>query len=245
MSQLLEELREEFSDEDSRYTYVEAHLNASVAAQIKTFRGEMSQQELAEKTGTKQSGISRLENANYSAWKVETLRKLARAFGLRLHISFEEFGTLAPEIENFKNAVLKKRKFGDDPAFKEPTEREKESVAVADLQGIATTKSDSDLSWLGNSMEAANKAITAYAAQRSQEYSVDLARGSASSPDRVWAFSPVRKGHSRRHSVGFKASLRSSKVISISKSRPKRKRVGSYRLGIGNLKGQYGTPKAS
>lgn len=118
MSQLLDELREEFRDEESRYAYVEAHLNTSVAAQIKKFRAEMSQQELADKIGTKQSGISRLENANYSAWKVETLRKLAHAFGLRLRISFEEFGTLIPEIENFKRGVLNKRRFEDDPAFK-------------------------------------------------------------------------------------------------------------------------------
>src|SRR5947208_1173885 len=102
MSELLENLREDFKDEDARYAYVEAYLNASIAAQIKKHRGDLSQQELAEKVGTKQSGVSRLENVAYSSWKVDTLRKLARAFGLRLQISFEEFGTLAPEIEGFK-----------------------------------------------------------------------------------------------------------------------------------------------
>lgn len=117
MSELLTQLREEFQDEDVRYAYVEAHLNASVAAQIKKFRGKDSQEELAVKIGTKQSGISRLENANYSSWKVETLRKLARAFGLRLKISFEEFGTLLPEIANFKTGVLNKRPFASDPVF--------------------------------------------------------------------------------------------------------------------------------
>jgi transcriptional regulator with XRE-family HTH domain len=117
MNQLLEELRESFDDEDSRYAYAEAHLNASVAAQIKAVRGKMSQDELASMVGTKQSGISRLESANYSSWKVETLRKLARAFGLRLKISFEEFGTLIHEIENFQQDTLRKRKFAEDPAF--------------------------------------------------------------------------------------------------------------------------------
>jgi transcriptional regulator with XRE-family HTH domain len=130
VSQLLEELREEFQNEESRYDYAEAHLNASVASQIKRFRGEMSQQQLAEKIGTKQSGISRLENANYSAWKVETLRKLARAFHLRLKITFEEFGSLVPEIENFEADTLTKRKFEDDPAFYEGT-AEKASAANA------------------------------------------------------------------------------------------------------------------
>jgi transcriptional regulator with XRE-family HTH domain len=117
MSQLLDRIREEFEDEDARYAYVEAHLNASLAAQIKALRGERTQEELASMAGTKQSGISRFENANHSEWKTETLRKLARAFGLRLRISFEEFGTLIPEIENFKDAVLKRRRFENDPVF--------------------------------------------------------------------------------------------------------------------------------
>lgn len=135
MNELLDQLREDFKNEDARYAYAEGFLNASIAAQIKTLRGEMSQEVLADRVGTKQSGISRLENVNYSAWKVETLRKLARAFGLRLRISFEEFGTLIPEIENFRRGTLQRRKFEEDPAFKEPTgveepEQEKSTSGV-------------------------------------------------------------------------------------------------------------------
>jgi transcriptional regulator with XRE-family HTH domain len=117
VSQLQEDLQDLFSDEEALYAYAETFLNASIAAQIRKLRGDMSQQELAEKIGTKQSGISRLENSNYSAWKVETLRKLARAYGLRLKISFEEFGTLPSEIENFKAGTLEKRRFDQDPVF--------------------------------------------------------------------------------------------------------------------------------
>jgi transcriptional regulator with XRE-family HTH domain len=132
MSQLLESLRETFQDEEARYAYVESYLNASIAAQIKRLRGDMSQQELAEKIRTKQSGISRLENANYSSWKVETLRKLARAFGLRLRISFEEFGTLVPEIEDFKKGTLKRSRFENDLVFNsaEPEPSIEDAVSV-------------------------------------------------------------------------------------------------------------------
>jgi transcriptional regulator with XRE-family HTH domain len=143
MNQLLDRLREDFKDEDVRYAYVEAHLNASLAAQIKALRGSMTQGELASKSGTKQSGISRFENANHSEWKTETLRKLARAFGLRLRISFEEFGTLVPEIENFKGGVLTRRRFEDDPAFKEPVpepEPEEAFAGANTLQRLAGPK---------------------------------------------------------------------------------------------------------
>jgi transcriptional regulator with XRE-family HTH domain len=120
MSELLDDLRKDFENEDARYGYAEGFLNAHTAAQIKTLREdrEMNQQGLAEKIGTKQSGISRLENANYSAWKVKTLRKLARAFGVWLDIRFREFGELPSEVESFRRATLQCRKFEDDPAFR-------------------------------------------------------------------------------------------------------------------------------
>jgi transcriptional regulator with XRE-family HTH domain len=120
VSELVDDLANLFQDEERRYAYTETFLNTYVAAQLKALREQsgMSQGELATIVKTKQSGISRLENANYSAWKIETLRKLARAFGVRLKISFEEFGTLIPEVENFRKDTLSRRKFVDDPSFK-------------------------------------------------------------------------------------------------------------------------------
>lgn len=114
---LVDNLRIEFQNEEFRVAYAESHLNASLAFQIKALRGNMTQRELAEKVGTKQSGIARLENVNYSSWNVSTLCKLARAFGLRLRISFEEFGALPNEIEHFKDLAVRRR-FEDDPVFK-------------------------------------------------------------------------------------------------------------------------------
>jgi transcriptional regulator with XRE-family HTH domain len=117
-SELRERLLEDFQNEEARYAYVEDFLNAQVAAQIKNTREArgMNQQDLADKIGTKQSGISRLENVNYDSWKVETLRKLARALRVRLRISFEEFGTLFPEIDSFGKR-LAPLAFEDDPVF--------------------------------------------------------------------------------------------------------------------------------
>ena len=130
--ELVKELREIFQNEEARYGYAEAFLNAHVASQLKALRGqrEMSQQELANVIGTKQSGISRLENVNYSTWKVETLRKLARAFGLWLDIDFREFGELPPRVESFRERTLQRRKFEDDPAFNDSINRETPLVVI-------------------------------------------------------------------------------------------------------------------
>jgi hypothetical protein len=48
---------------------------------------------------------------------VETLRKLARALGVRLRISFEEFGTLPDEFESFRRENLLRAPFEHDPVF--------------------------------------------------------------------------------------------------------------------------------
>jgi transcriptional regulator with XRE-family HTH domain len=119
MNQLLERLRRMFTDEDARYAYADSTVNAFIAAQIKALREdrELSQEQLADLIGTKQSGISRLEKADYSSWKIETLRKLAKAFGVRLKVGFEEFGSILPDISGFTKDRLTPRKFEDDPVF--------------------------------------------------------------------------------------------------------------------------------
>jgi transcriptional regulator with XRE-family HTH domain len=120
VNQLLERLNKDFQNEDNRYVYADTVTNAFVSAQIKALKEDrkLSQEELAELIGTQQSGISRLLRSDYSAWKVETLRKLARAFGVRLRITFEEFGTLADDVSGFTKDRLLPKKFTDDPAFK-------------------------------------------------------------------------------------------------------------------------------
>lgn len=130
-NQLLERHRRDFHNEESRYAAAETFLNAYVSAQIKTLREdqELSQEELAVMIGTKQSGISRLENANYSAWKVETLRKIAKALGVRLVISFEGFGTLWKDIANFNRKSLQRPRFENDRTFGPVAKRKGQDTA--------------------------------------------------------------------------------------------------------------------
>lgn len=125
MNQLLRQLEKDLHSEESRYIYADTVTNAFISAQIKGLREQrgLNQEELATLVGTKQSGISRLERPDYSTWKVETLRKLAKAFGVRLRIRFEEFGTLPDEITGFNDKNLLPRKFEDDTAFNETVRR--------------------------------------------------------------------------------------------------------------------------
>lgn len=141
---LISQLRQSFSDEDYRNAYAESFLNSYVAAQIKVLREDypMTQGELAEKIGTQQPGIARLENVNYSAWKVETLRKLARALNVRLKITFEEWGTLPGEIEGFQKENLTRAPFQKDPIFC-PRQAFSESVGSVNDLGKKAPQGDS------------------------------------------------------------------------------------------------------
>ena len=84
MNSSLEELRENFRDLEYREAYADDYLNTYVATQIQVLREQrgLSQQELAELIGSKQPGISRLENVNHTSWKTDTLKKIARALGM-------------------------------------------------------------------------------------------------------------------------------------------------------------------
>jgi transcriptional regulator with XRE-family HTH domain len=130
---LRQRLQTDLNDGEYRHAYADEHLNLSIGTQIKVVREErgMTQAELADKIGTKQTGISRLESANYAGWSIAVLRRVAKAFDLRLHVSFEEFGSLWSEVEGFSRLSLRRRKFSDDPEFKEPAQQLEEEAEEA------------------------------------------------------------------------------------------------------------------
>jgi transcriptional regulator with XRE-family HTH domain len=124
VDKVIERLKNEFVTEEARYAYADSVTNAFVTGQIKELREarNLTQDELADLVGTKQSGISRWLNSGFSSCKVETLRKFAKALGVRLKISFEEFGSLPTDVRGFTKERLAPRKFEDDPAFKDQPE---------------------------------------------------------------------------------------------------------------------------
>jgi DNA-binding XRE family transcriptional regulator len=67
-----------------------------IALQIAAAREQagLSQRELAERVGTTQQQISRLESPNYEGHSLSMLRRVAQALDARVHFSFEPIGTL-------------------------------------------------------------------------------------------------------------------------------------------------------
>lgn len=72
----------------------EARINAAVAQMIHDARQEagLSQAALAEKIGTKQGVISRLEDADYEGHSLSMLLRIAAALGKKVSITFRDAG---------------------------------------------------------------------------------------------------------------------------------------------------------
>ncbi len=82
-------LKKEFrKDPELKRAYNALELEYSIIAQVlqKRLEKSLTQKQLAEKVGTKQSAIARLESGNSNP-SVDFLRKIAQALGSKLEIS--------------------------------------------------------------------------------------------------------------------------------------------------------------
>jgi transcriptional regulator with XRE-family HTH domain len=110
MAVIGETLRQDLKHEEFSEGYAESFLDAYIATQIKVLReqNEMTQAQLAERLKTTQTAISRIENVNYSGWNISTLKRIARAFDVRLKVSFETYGSLIRDVEGFNRESLRR-----------------------------------------------------------------------------------------------------------------------------------------
>lgn len=110
MSGFQERLREEFTDKEYAHAYMEESLNHYIATQIKVLREQrgLTQAQLAELAGMKQTRISVLENVEYESWSIKTLKQLAQAFDLVLFVSFETFSSSIDRLESFSRESLER-----------------------------------------------------------------------------------------------------------------------------------------
>lgn len=117
MGAISETLRHDLSQPEFSEGYAESFQDTLVATQIKVLREDnhWTQADLAAKLGTTQTAISRIENVNYSAWNISTLKKLARAFRVRLKVSFETYGSLIRDVEGFSRESLRRAPREEDP----------------------------------------------------------------------------------------------------------------------------------
>ena len=86
-----EDLKERLKDPDFAREFKALEPEYEIIRQIIQSRTEqnITQKELADRIGIKQSNISRLESGNYNP-SLEFLKKIASALGKEIHIEFRE-----------------------------------------------------------------------------------------------------------------------------------------------------------
>jgi transcriptional regulator with XRE-family HTH domain len=136
MSELVNNLLNEFEDEEYRYSYDEDFSNSRMAAQIKVVREQrgLTQSRLAQLAGMKQTRISALENVNYSSWSVSTLRRLARALGVRFSFKFEGWGELIRDADRFSRSSLQRPTFQEEFSKAKTKGQSKTTVGITEGQ---------------------------------------------------------------------------------------------------------------
>ena len=84
-----EHLKEQLKDPNFKSEYEALETEYEIIRQIILARNElnMTQKELAERTGIKQSNISRLERGTYNP-SLSSLKKIAKGLDKELHIEF-------------------------------------------------------------------------------------------------------------------------------------------------------------
>lgn len=85
-------LQQEFKDKDFRKYYEEEGKKLEVGYKIAQLRRKigMTQEQLATRTATSQTVISRLESGNYWRCSLSTLEKIAMATGTHLTVGFKK-----------------------------------------------------------------------------------------------------------------------------------------------------------
>ena len=76
------EFKKEFENLESEFELAKQVINLRAKAKL-------TQKELAEKIGTSQPSIARLESGNYKNLSLSFLRRIGDAFGVQLHIQFK------------------------------------------------------------------------------------------------------------------------------------------------------------
>jgi ribosome-binding protein aMBF1 (putative translation factor) len=98
---VLELIRREVGDDPEYWAMVEEErFNAWIAQRIYEMRtaAGLTQEQLAARVNTRQSVISRLEDADYEGHSLDMLRRIAAALGRRLELRFAPRGRSAQRI---------------------------------------------------------------------------------------------------------------------------------------------------
>ncbi|WP_297922117.1 helix-turn-helix transcriptional regulator [Metallibacterium sp.] len=105
-----------WKDKEYRQAYAEAAVEQGIAWQVRINRERrgLTQKQLADTIGTRQSSISRMEDPEYGAHSLQQLVKVAHSFDCALIVKFASYSTLARESRSLSEDHLYAQSFSEE-----------------------------------------------------------------------------------------------------------------------------------
>jgi transcriptional regulator with XRE-family HTH domain len=155
MSSVRQNLIKKFRNRKYREGFVSSHLASNIAAQISLMRAgrSLSQDELAELAGMKQSRISLMENPSYEGFNINTLRRLAAALDVALIVRFVPYGELLGWAINLDEEQLNPASFDHDPTFKPAQVEAREGSALSAIHAVQQQAQGGASNWLADPLQ--------------------------------------------------------------------------------------------
>jgi transcriptional regulator with XRE-family HTH domain len=115
-NEIREQIVAKLFDKEYRDIFVSEQINTGLAFQLRTMREAKgwTQSELGEKVRMAQSRISLMEDANYSRYSLNTLKRLGSTFDVALVVRFEPFSKLVDHFAKLNSSALNVTSFEAD-----------------------------------------------------------------------------------------------------------------------------------
>ena len=116
ISKSMEKTFHRLRNKRSRAAYVEAELINGISNQIRVLRQQRgwTQSDLAEKLGTSQGVVSRLEDPSYGRYSFKTLLNLGSIFDIALFVRFLPFSQAVPATWDTRREKLEAESFDEE-----------------------------------------------------------------------------------------------------------------------------------
>jgi transcriptional regulator with XRE-family HTH domain len=104
------------TDDEFRHEYMSDQVRSYIAFQIRALREQRgwNQAELAQRNGTTQSTISRIEDPDYGKVSLQSCFELADTFGVALLVQFVEWDDWLSRMSNMSPSAMRKRSFNSE-----------------------------------------------------------------------------------------------------------------------------------
>jgi transcriptional regulator with XRE-family HTH domain len=151
----LKQIWKRFADKHYRDAFVRSHIVSGVAAQVFSLREQagLTQEELAKKSGMKQTRISLIESGEIENIQTDTLARIASALDVALVVKFAPFSELAEWASTVNETSLSPVSFAFDSIATS-------SVAVSEAMHHAIRDLSVRISMMNKNLEATGKIDT-------------------------------------------------------------------------------------